>query len=182
MPMSTLGLSLLFGNLPYRFKGLTTIGIIFYLLGVVEFMIITVIVLLRFMFHKGSFSRSIGKESEAFFLATFLLSIASMICGAHTYGHPVEGSRLASTLRVLFWIYSAAAFTFAVYTYNLVFTKHHLLVPNMTPAWMLPMFPTILSATVGSIVASTLEPGHSFPILICSFTFQGLGTMTSLLS
>ena len=91
------------------------------------------------------------------------------------------GSHLADFLRVIFWIYSAVAYIFGVYIYMLIFSKHHLLVPNMTPAWMLPMFPVILSGTVGSIVASTLEPYHRFPILICSLTLQGLGTLTSLL-
>jgi len=40
--------------------------------------------------------------------------------------------------------------------------------------WMLPMFPVILSGTVGGILASTLEPAHAFPILICGLTFQGI--------
>jgi len=38
---------------------------------------------------------------------------------------------------------------------------------------MLPIFPVILSGTVAGILASTLEPAHAFPILICGFTFQG---------
>jgi C4-dicarboxylate transporter/malic acid transport protein len=180
-PMATLGLSLLISNLPYRFRGLTTIGIIIYLFGVVTFCGLLLLITIRFSLRRGSLRRSLQRPAETLFFSAVLLAFASVIGGAHQYGHPKEGSRLASTLRVVFWIYASFAYVSGLTLYMRIFTGTHLLIPNMSPAWMLPIFPVILTGTVASIVASTLEPQHSFPILICGLTFQGLGTLVSLL-
>lgn len=45
MPLATLGVALILGNEPQPFHGLTTIGKIVYLVGVVQFIILTVFVL-----------------------------------------------------------------------------------------------------------------------------------------
>jgi len=134
-PMATLGLSLLIAALPYRFDGLTTIGIIIYLFGVVTYTILLILIFIHFCVNKGSFKRSLEKRVETLFSATVLLGAASLLCGAHQYGHPAEGSRLASTLRVLFWVYIALAYSVGMALYFCIFTGEcHLLVGNMTPA------------------------------------------------
>ncbi|PVH74243.1 hypothetical protein DL98DRAFT_604919 [Cadophora sp. DSE1049] len=61
------------------------------------------------------------------------------------------------------------------------FGKQHLMVPNMTPSWLLPCFPVILCGTIASIAASGIEAVHAFPILIAGLTFQGLGFLMSIL-
>jgi len=134
-PLATLGLSLLIAALPYRFGGLTTIGIIVYIFGVITYTMLLLIILIHFSINQGSFKRSLQKSTETLFSATVLLGAASLICGAHQYGHPAEGSRLASTLRVVFWIYVAVSYCVGVALYMSVFTGQcHLLVGNMTPA------------------------------------------------
>jgi tellurite resistance protein TehA-like permease len=65
--------------------------------------------------------------------------------------------------------------------YFMIFTGQNLSTQDMSPAWMLPIFPVILTGTVAGNVAAGLEPQHAFPILICGLTFQGLGTLVSLL-
>jgi len=134
-PMATLGLSLVIAALPYRFNGLTTIGIIIYLFGVITYTILLLLITIHFSVNPGSFKKSLEKRVETLFSATVLLGAASLISGAHQYGHPAEGSRLASTLRVLFWIYVAVSYCVGVTLYMLIFTGEcHLLVGNMTPA------------------------------------------------
>jgi len=46
--MATLGLSLLLAALPYKFNGLTTIGTIVYLFGVVQFTVLLILIMIRF--------------------------------------------------------------------------------------------------------------------------------------
>ena len=110
-----------------------------------------------------------------------MLASAALIIGAHQYGHPKMGSRLASTLRVVFWIYASFAYIVGVALNLMIFSGRHILARDMTPAWMLPIFPVILTGTVAGVLASTLEPEHAFPIVIAGLTFQGLGTIVSIL-
>lgn len=180
MPMGTLGLSLVLYELPYRFHGLTTIGIIIYLLGVTQFFALVFIISLRFALHRGSFIKSIAKESEVFFLATVLLAFVSILQGAHNYGHPAEGSNLASAIRVIFWIYASVAFCFSLYTHFILFEYGHLMVSDMTPAWILPSFPSILVGPTAGTITTNLTPEHRFPILICGLTFQGFSTLLAI--
>jgi tellurite resistance protein TehA-like permease len=130
---------------PLRFDGLTTIGKVIYLIGLTEFVIIGVFVIIRLLTKSGCFRRSITKDSEAYFFSTVMMCIASIIQGAHVYGNPKQGSNLSAALRVVFWIYAPIAYLFALGMYFVLFTnRHHLKAADMTPAWMLPMFPVIL--------------------------------------
>ncbi|OAL07325.1 C4-dicarboxylate transporter/malic acid transport protein, partial [Phaeosphaeriaceae sp. SRC1lsM3a] len=176
LPLASLGLSLLLANLPLRFHGLNTIGKVFYLIGVTEFVVIGIFVTLRLSTKRGVFRRSITKDSEAYFFSIVMMCIASIIQGAHVYSNPKEGSRLSDTYRVVFWIYAPVAFLFALGMYSLLFTnRHHLQAANMTPAWMLPIFPVILTAPTAGIVASSLSPAQAFSVHFCGVLYMGLG-------
>lgn len=183
LPLASLGLSLLLANLPLRFHGLNTIGKVIFLLGVTEFIIIGTFVTLRFSTKRGVFKRSITKDSEAYFFSIVMMCIASIIQGAHVYSNPKEGSRLSDTYMVVFWIYAPVAFLFALGMYSLLFTnRHHLQAANMTPAWMLPMFPVILTAPTAGIVASSLTPEHAFSVHFCGVLYMGLGLVMAIMS
>lgn len=181
VPLAALGMSILLAFLPFRFHGLTTIGIIVYLLGVVEFFALVVVITTKFMTRRGSFMHSISQDSEALFLSAALLSFGSILIGAHIYGHPAVGSTLGDCLRVVFWIYACSTYVFGLYIYMLLFTKGStFLAPDMTACWMLPMFPAILVGPAAGIIGSTLDPAQRMTILICGVTFQGLGTLGSI--
>jgi tellurite resistance protein TehA-like permease len=45
----------------------------------------------------------------------------------------------------------------------------------MTPSWLLPIFPIMLSGTIASAIAPTQPPHYAIPIIIAGVTFQGLG-------
>lgn len=183
LPLASLGLSLLLANLPLRFDGLNAIGKVFYLLGVTEFVILGIFITLRLCTKRGVFRRSITKDSEAYFFSIVMMCIASIIQGAHVYSNPKEGSRLSDAYRVVFWIYAPVAFLFALGMYSLLFTsKHHLQAANMTPAWMLPMFPVILTAPTAGIVASSLNPEQAFSVHFCGILYMGLGLLMAIMS
>jgi tellurite resistance protein TehA-like permease len=182
-PLAALGLSLLLANLPLRFTGLNTIGKVIYLLGVTEFVILGIFVCIRMATKRGCFRRSITKDSEAYFFSIVMMCIASIIQGAHTYSAPQPGSRLSATYRVVFWIYAPVAYLFALGMYYLLFTnRHHLKAANMTPAWMLPVFPVILTAPTAGIVAGSLVPEQAFSVHFCGILFMGLGLLMAIMS
>jgi tellurite resistance protein TehA-like permease len=182
-PLAALGLSLLLANLPLRFHGLTTIGKVIYLIGLTEFVIIGIFVLIRLLTKRGCFRRSITKDSEAYFFSTVMMCISSIIQGAHVYGDPKEGSRLSATLRVVFWIYAPVAYMFSLGMYFVLFTnRHHLRAADMTPAWMLPIFPVILTAPTAGLVASSLTPEEAFSVHVCGILYMGLGLLMAIMS
>lgn len=104
-----------------------------------------------------------------------------MLIGWAGYGHPGKGTNLASALKVVFWIYVAISYFIGITMYVLIFTGQNIMASNMTPSWMLPIFPVILTGVVAGNISPSLEPQQAFPILVCGLTFQGLGFLVSLL-
>jgi tellurite resistance protein TehA-like permease len=51
----------------------------------------------------------------------------------------------------------------------------------MTPAWLLPIFPAMLTGTFASQIVSTQPPQHQATIIVAGITMQGLGWMVSFL-
>jgi tellurite resistance protein TehA-like permease len=78
---------------------------------------------------------------------------------------------------VLFWIYVALAFLSAVFQYLFLFAGPRLTVQSMTPAWILPVFPIMLSATIATLISPALSPSRRMPVIVAGLRFQGLGWM-----
>jgi tellurite resistance protein TehA-like permease len=85
--------------------------------------------------------------------------------------------------RVAFWIYLACVFLLATGQYTFLFTAppNRLTVQSMTPAWLLPIFPAMLTGTFASQIVSTQPPQHQATIIVAGITMQGLGWMVSFL-
>ena len=182
MPMATFGLSLLLSTDPHRFPGLQTIGITFYLLGLVQYCTILIVILLRAIARPSSFINSLKDPQEALYFSTFWLASACLIMGAHQYALPIDGSRLSTVLRALFWTYAACTYVAATFLYLLLFRGEHTFLANLcTPAWVLPILPVTLCGTMSGILSPNLLPYHKLPIIIAGLTFQGLGTLVSIL-
>ncbi|KAM7218681.1 putative c4-dicarboxylate transporter malic acid transport protein [Rhypophila decipiens] len=161
--MSTSGISLLLALTPHRFPGLSTVGLIIYLLDLIFFLFITAAITLRFILYKNAFRRAFTRPTEALFIPTFFLSIAAILSNAGEYtllffppadvkGEGGNGNMgMAGFLKVMFWIYLGVTFLFSVVGYHLLFTvkeERRLQVSAMTPAWILPIFPVMLAGTL----------------------------------
>ena len=103
------------------------------------------------------------------------LPVATLTSSAEAYGGPYCGPWLTTAIEVLFWIYVALAFLAAVAQYLFLFAGPSLTVQSMTPAWILPVFPIMLSATIATLISPTLSPSRRMPVIIASIGFQGLG-------
>ncbi|KAM7189073.1 Voltage-dependent anion channel domain containing protein [Naviculisporaceae sp. PSN 640] len=170
--MSTSGISLLLALTPHRFPGLSTIGLIIFLLDLIFFLFITAAISLRFILYKNAFRRAFTHPTEALFIPTFFLSIAAILSNAGEYAllfFPPQdispspmlrkaagaagagNSGMAGFLKVMYWIYLGVTFLFSVGQYHLLFTvkeERRLQVSAMTPAWILPIFPVMLAGTL----------------------------------
>lgn len=185
LPMSTGGIALLLSPAvqPHTFTGLQTIGKIVYIIDLVIFVLITAAITYRFIRWPSTFIASLTHPTESLFAATSLLSTASIIACIARYGIPsvTNTAWLITAYRVLFWIYVAVTFIWAVFSYALLFTSPALKIQDMTPAWDLPIFPFMLSGTIASTGASLQPPDQAVPMIVAGLTAQGLGFIISIL-
>jgi C4-dicarboxylate transporter/malic acid transport protein len=180
LTMSTGGIALVLHSTPHQFNGLDVIGRIVYIFDIVLFLGICAGITTRFILHPSALLDSLAHPTESLFFPTFWLSIATIISNMQGYGVPHAGPWLIVALRILFWIYVALTFMVAVGQYHWLFTATRMTYHSMTPSWILPIFPSMLSGTIASVIASDQPPKHALPILVAGLTFQGLGIMVSI--
>lgn len=184
--MSTGGIALTLALTPHRFRGLNTIGLVVFLFDVVCFLLISTCLLLRFAMYKDTFRRTLTRPKEALFVPTCFLSIAALLSNSAEYGtmflsdHAQAG--LSVFLRVTFWLYVSVTFITSVIQYHLLFSvkeQRRLTVNSMTPAWILPIFPVMLSGTIAAASSSTQEPKQALAMISAGVAAQGLGFLVS---
>ena len=180
LPMSTGGIALLLALTPHRFAGLTTIGTVFYILDLCFFLTICCLITTRFCLFPDTFKQSFLHPSESLFFPAFWLCWPTIIAGMQHYGVPSTGPWLPIAVRIIYWIYVASTFLVAVFQYFYLFTAKQLTVQSMTPAWILPIFPVMLSGTAAASIAESQPPSQCIPILVSGFTFQSLGFLVAI--
>jgi C4-dicarboxylate transporter/malic acid transport protein len=181
--MATGGMSLLLATQtqPHTFNGLQTIGKIVYVWDLFLFTMVTLCITYRFIRFPGTFTASLTHPTESLFVATPLLSLASIIAAIARYGIPSSGPWLLVAYRVLFWSYFLISFVAAVGLYFLLFTSPELKISDMSPAWDLPIFPFMLCGTIASAGAALQPPSQAVSMIVGALTAQGLGMMMSVL-
>jgi C4-dicarboxylate transporter/malic acid transport protein len=175
--MSTGGIALLLSQTPHRFNGLQVLGDIVSILNLVLFILFCSALAARFMMFPQTMKSCLTHPTESLFLPTLLISISNIISNVQAYGVPKTGYWLVVTLRVLFWMYTAVTFAIGVGQYYFLFTGKPLTLQSMTPAWILPVFPIMLSGTLASLLSPSQPPNQALPILIAGISFQGLGML-----
>lgn len=175
LTMSAGGLALLIGSQPNEFPHIMEVGLAVYAFNLALFVSVCTMMTIRFIIH-GGLLRSLGHDREGFFFPTFWLSIATIICGLHTYFgdiNPTDSYLLF--IEVLFWLYCACTLCVAVIQYSYVFNSVTYRLQTMMPSWILPAFPVMLSGTIASVVGGDQPTRSSIPIITAGITFQGLG-------
>lgn len=177
--MSTGGLSLLIAAQPHTFPGLRQIGLAVYIINLIIFVLLTSLMITRFLLHSGTFKASLTHPREGFFFPTFFLSIATLITSTQKYGTPAGGIPsvdLVWVLHIAFWIYVILATAVAVGQYSFLFSqKRSFGLHTMMPTWILPIFPIMLSGTIAAVI-SPYQPAHRATVIVCAgLTCQGLG-------
>ena len=116
MTMSTAGMSNVLQKIPFRFRGLYTLGVAMYILALAMFVVSCVCITIRFIRFKHTLLRSLLHPSESLFVAAWFLSVATLLIGAQGHAAPKIGmDQLFNTsMRVCYWVYCAAAMVFTV--------------------------------------------------------------------
>ncbi|KAJ6786322.1 hypothetical protein PWT90_10363 [Aphanocladium album] len=178
--MSTGAMASLLGQIPFRFRGIRTIGEIFYVVNLVTFCVFLLLIGARFARKPRALPTSLHHPSESFFFGGFWVAVALLINGMQTYGAPRCGPWLTSALRVIFWIYYACATCVAIFQYHIIFHAETLTLEDAMPAWVLPTYPFLVTGVVASNIAKSQSGTSAIQIIIGGLAAQGLGWIIAL--
>lgn len=98
-----------FNIVPFRFRGLDTIGVFFFLLNALLFILNVVMISLRFYYHPETFKASFLHPTERLFIPSAVVSLGTVLINVSQYGIPKAGTWLDSAVLVTFWIDAALA-------------------------------------------------------------------------
>lgn len=107
--------------MPYRFRGLETIGIIVFLFNIVLYIAIWCLLLARFYFYPYTFRASFLHPTESLFVPASVVSFGTILINISQYGPGHTGPWLAHAVGVLFWIDAALAVIFSAGIYLLLY-------------------------------------------------------------
>ncbi|KAF2759372.1 hypothetical protein EJ05DRAFT_492665 [Pseudovirgaria hyperparasitica] len=189
LTMSTGGIATLLEGQPHSFPGLFEIGVFFYGLNLTIFAGVTITLIVRFIAHPGDLMNSIRHEREGLFVPTFFLTIATIISGTHRFivipsragGESPASTWLLMSIALAYWVYYVATFCLAIAQYAYLFAGHDYHLTKMMPSWLLPIFPSMLSGTIASIIAIDQPVSMRLPMLVSGLAAQGLGFWVAIL-
>ncbi|KAK4893469.1 hypothetical protein LTR27_008151 [Elasticomyces elasticus] len=170
---------------PYRFKGLYTIGCVFFILNLVLFLFNLVMISCRFWYYPDTFRASITHPTESLFTPAWVISLGIILITVLEYGEPHAGPWLLKTMCCLFWVYCALATVFSLGIYLIMWSTQTFTIAQMTPVWIFPAYPLLVIGPHASVLAAKahlLNNGYtSLNFIIGGFVFQGIGFMVSLM-
>ncbi len=105
-----IGLQLILRIVPFRFPGLETIGVIFFLFNVLLFLLNIVMITLRFHYHPETLRASFLHPTERLFVPSAVVSFGTILINISQYGVPNSGHWLSSAVLFTFWLDVALAF------------------------------------------------------------------------
>lgn len=177
--MSTGSLAVVLYQTPHKFNGLLTIGKIVFILDLILFTTYTAIVVARFTLKPKTFRKSLLDPGESFFFGSFWVSLSLVLQNISQYAFPTCGPWLVQTLEVLFWIYFALVLIVAIFQYQDLFVEHNLRIADMTPAWILPIYPLVVTGPLAAVVMKQQPQRAAEAIWAAGLLAQGLGWMVS---
>ncbi|KAL8797897.1 MAG: hypothetical protein Q9182_007139 [Xanthomendoza sp. 2 TL-2023] len=179
MNMATGGIANVLYSVPYRFPGLETIGVVFFLFNIFLFMVNVSMISLRFYTFPETFRASYMHPTERLFLPASVVTFGTILINISQYGLTKAGPWLARAVVVLFWIDAALAILSSSGIYILMWSTKSFTVENMTPIWIFPIYPLLIIGPHAAILCKTLSPTTSFDIIIGGFTLQGIGFLVA---
>ncbi|KAI1337169.1 voltage-dependent anion channel [Xylariaceae sp. FL0016] len=179
---STGAVAVMLSKTPYQFHGLQTVGVVIFILNLALIALFSSAMVARFVTHPRALKPSLTRPPECFFVASFLLTGATVIMCTQCFGVPRAGPWLVAAVRALFWLYAAASLAFVVAVYAMLFTPRRTVrLAAAPPPVFLTVYNAMLTGTVAATVAGTQPPGHRLAIVAAGVAYQGLGWVLSLL-
>ena len=178
--MSTGSLAVVLFQTPYKFHGLVTIGKVIFITDLVLFCALCTLLATRLLRRPKGLAESLRSESESFYFGTFWVSVALILANTSQYASPSCGEWLLKTVEVLFWCYFASSLLSSILHYDALFISQNLRISNMTPAWILPIYPLLLTGPLAGILVQHQPPSAAGPIWVAGVVAQGLGWMVTI--
>ncbi|KAG8529852.1 uncharacterized protein KY384_005333 [Bacidia gigantensis] len=172
------------GNIPmpFRFPGLYAIGIIFFLLNIVLFLVNVAMISLRFYSYPETFKASILHPTERLFMPAAIVSFGTILLNISQYGpNHGPGHWLNDAITVLFWIDAALAILASMGVYLVMWSTQSFTISNMTPVWIFPAYPLLIVGPHASVLSKSMPQPKAFDVIVGGFTLQGIGFMVSLM-
>ncbi|KAJ5096229.1 hypothetical protein NUU61_005585 [Penicillium alfredii] len=181
LTMATGGLANVFYDVPYRFRGLDTIGIVVFLLNIVLYLMIWGLLIARFYHYPYTFKASFLHPTESLFVPASVVSFGTILINISQYGAGNAGGWLMRAVGILFWIDAALAVIFSAGIYLLLWSTQTFTIAQMTPIWIFPAYPMLIIGPHAGILSSKLDPSRALSIIIGGTTIQGVGFLVSLM-
>jgi len=109
---------------PYRFRGLETIGIIVFLFNVVLYLAIWGLLITRFYLYPYTFKASFLHPTESLFVPACIVSFGTILINVSQYGPENTGYWLAKAVGILYWIDAILAVIFSAGIYLLLCVQY----------------------------------------------------------
>ncbi|KAL4803915.1 voltage-dependent anion channel-domain-containing protein [Aspergillus unguis] len=166
---------------PYRFRGLDTIGIIFFLANIVFYLLIWAILLTRFYLFPYTFKASLLHPTESLFVPASVVSFGTILINISQYGTDNTGPWLTNAVHILFWTDAALAVISSAGIYLLLWSTQTFTIAQMTPIWIFPAYPLLIIGPHAGNLSQKLEPSRALQIIVGGSCIQGVGFLVSLM-
>ena len=179
--MSTGAVAVVIANTPYKFKGLLTIGKIFFILDIILFLAFTFMITARFILVPRKLPASLYHPVEGLFFGAYWVSVSLILNATQAYGVPNSGPWLVDALRVLFWLYCILVLLVAIFQYYALFQEARLNVEQAMPAWIFPIYPLLVVGTMAAVIIPSQPKEQAFPMWVSALMFQGVAWTVALM-
>ncbi|KAJ5225170.1 hypothetical protein N7468_006395 [Penicillium chermesinum] len=181
LTMATGGLANVLYEVPFRFHGLETIGVVAFLLNIVLYLCIWALLLARFYYYPYTFKASFLHPTESLFIPSSVVSFGTILINISQYGPGKAGPWLVEAVGIMFWIDCVLAILFSAGIYLILWSTQTFTIAQMTPIWIFPAYPMLIIGPHAGILVAKLEPSRSLRILVGGTTIQGVGFLVSLM-
>ena len=177
--MATGSLAVLLYQTPHKFQGLVTVGKVLFILDLVCFTLIAALMVKRFVTRPKTVAISLLDPNESFYFGSFWVSLALILENISIYGSPSCGPWLSKALEVLFWCYFGCVVFVAVVHYQALFVWRNLPLSAMTPSWILPIYPLLVTGPLAATLLQHQLPWAASRMWFAGVLGQGLGWMVT---
>ncbi|CEJ55266.1 Putative C4-dicarboxylate/malic acid transporter [Penicillium brasilianum] len=181
LTMATGGLANVLYEVPYRFRGLDTIGTVIFLINIALYLFIWGLLLARFYYYPYTFKASFLHPTESLFVPACVVSFGTILINISQYGPGNTGPWLMEAVGILFWIDAGLAVIFSAGIYLVLWSTQTFTIAQMTPIWIFPAYPMLIIGPHAGILSAKLEQARCLRIIIGGTTIQGVGFLVSLM-
>ncbi|KAJ5128469.1 hypothetical protein N7526_006635 [Penicillium atrosanguineum] len=181
LTMATGGLANVLYEVPYRFRGLETIGVVIFLINIALYLLIWGLLLARFYYYPYTFKASFLHPTESLFIPASMVSFGTILINISQYGPGKAGPWLLEAVGILFWIDAGLAVIFSAGIYLTLWSTQTFTIAQMTPIWIFPAYPMLIIGPHAGILSAKVEPSRALRIIVGGTTIQGVGFLVSLM-